>query len=194
MKTFLAVLFSLSASLAGAEDLAPDVLVRNISGEVLGALRRDTGMRAGDTAKAAQLIESTIAPHIDFVHATRIALGPAWRQADGAQREELVRRFHTMIVRVYAVALTGFKDDEITVLPLRGQLAGGEATVRSQVKRPGTAPTLVEYDMDRTAEGWKVYDVRIEGISLMASYRTAFADEIRNRGVDGLIRTLASRQ
>jgi phospholipid transport system substrate-binding protein len=133
-------------------------------------------------------------PNFFYVMATRRGRGAPWRTPDPAQRDELVRRFRTMIVRVYAVALSGFRDDEIIVLPLRGQSAAGEATVRSQVKRPGTAPTLVEYDMERTLEGWKVYDVRIEGISLMASYRSAFADEIRNRGVDGLIRTLASRQ
>jgi phospholipid transport system substrate-binding protein len=192
-KLLAALLLSLAAGLATADELAPDVLIRRVSVEVISTVRSDADIRAGDTAKAARLIETSIAPHIDFARATRIAMGPAWRDADPAQREELVRQFGTMIVRVYSVALAGYRDDEVTVQPLRGQPAGDEVTVRSQVRRPGTAPIVVEYEMERTAAGWKVYDVRIEGMSLMASYRAAFADEIRNRGVDGLIRTLARR-
>jgi len=193
-KVLAALLLSSAASLACAGEPAPDELIRAVSSEVIEAVRRDPALRSGDVAKASQLIESTIAPHIDFTRAARIALGPAWRQADAAQREELVRQFHALIVRAYSIALSAYRDDEISVLPLRGQAAGDEVTVRSQVRRPGTAPIGVDYEMERTAAGWKVYDVRIDGISLMASYRAAFADEVRNRGVDGLIRTLARRQ
>jgi len=195
MKTALfAALLVLAAPLAGAGEPGPDALIRQVSADVIAGVRTDPGIRAGDAAKAARLIESTIAPHVDFVRATRIALGPAWRRADASQREELVRQFSAMIVRVYAVALAAYRDDEITVLPLRAQPDDAEVTVRSQVKRPGTAPIAIEYEMERTGADWKVYDVRIEGISLVASYRSAFADEIRNRGVDGLIRTLAQRR
>jgi len=189
-KLLVALVLSSAASLGSAEEVAPDTLIRAVSSEVIEAVRRDPAIRAGDAAKAAQLIESTIAPHIDFTRAARIALGPAWRQADAAQREELVRRFHALIVRAYSIALSSYRDDEIAVLPLRGPAAGDEVTVRSQVRRPGTAPIGVDYEMERTAAGWKFYDVRIDGISLMSSYRAAFADEVRNRGVDGLLRTL----
>ena len=193
-KLAAALLLCSAASLAPAAEPAPDELIRAVSAEVVQAIRRDPALRAGDAVKATRLIESTIAPHVDFTRAAQIALGPAWRQADAAQREELVRQFRALIVRAYSIALSSYRDDEITVLPLRGQGSGDEVTVRSQVRRPGTAPIGVDYEMQRTAAGWKVYDVRIDGISLMASYRAAFADEIRNRGVDGLLRTLARRQ
>jgi len=193
-KVLAALVLSSAASLAPAAGPAPDELIRTVSAEVIEAVRRDPALRAGDVRRAAELIESTIAPHIDFTRAARIALGPAWRQADAVQREELVGQFHALIVRAYSIALSAYRDDEITVLPLRGQASGDEVTVRSQVRRPGTAPIGVDYEMERGAAGWKVYDVRIDGISLMASYRAAFADEVRNRGVDGLIRTLARRR
>ena len=192
MNKLIAALLLSSASLAAAAEPAPDELIRAVSSQVIEAVRRDPALRAGDVAKAAELIETTIAPHIDFTRAAQIALGPAWRQADAAQREELVRRFHALIVRAYSIALSSYRDDEISVLPLRGATPADEVTVRSQVRRPGTAPIGIDYEMERTAAGWKVYDVRIEGISLMASYRAAFADEVRNRGVDGLIRRISA--
>ncbi len=193
MNKLLAALLLSSAASLGAAESTPDELIRSVSAEVIDAVRRDPALRAGDAARAAQLIESTIAPHVDFRRAAQIALGPAWRQASPEQREELVRQFRAVIVRAYSIALSTYRDDEITVPPLRAQPAGDEVTVRSQVRRPGTAPIAVDYEMQRSAAGWKVYDVRIDGISLMASYRAAFADEVRNRGVDGLIRTLAHR-
>jgi len=192
MNKLIAAALLCSASLAAAGEPAPDELIRAVSSQVIEAVRRDPALRAGDVAKAAELVETSIAPHVDFTRAAQIALGPAWRQADAAQREELVRRFHALIVRAYSIALSSYRDDEISVLPLRGPASADEVTVRSQVRRPGTAPIGVEYEMEHSAAGWKVYDVRIDGISLMASYRAAFADEVRNRGVDGLIRRISA--
>jgi phospholipid transport system substrate-binding protein len=194
MKNLVAALLLASASsFALAEELAPDLLIRRLSEEVVAAMRADPELRAGNPAKVVPFVQAKVLPHFDFARATQIAMGPAWRGATPAQREELTREFSALLVRTYTVAIAGFSDSEITVIPLRARASETEVTVRSQVKRPGAQPIAVEYEMQKTAAGWKVYDLRIEGISLMTTYRTAFADEVRTNGVDGLIRTLSGK-
>jgi phospholipid transport system substrate-binding protein len=189
-----AFLLASAASFALAEELAPDMLIRRLSAEVLEAMRTDPELRASNPAKVVPFVETKVLPHFDFVRATQIAMGPAWRAATPAQREELTREFSTLLVRTYTVAVAGFSDSEISVSPLRARASETDVTVRSQVRRPGAQPVTVEYEMQKTAAaGWKVYDLRIEGISLMSTYRTAFADEVRANGVDGLIRALSGK-
>jgi phospholipid transport system substrate-binding protein len=194
MKTLIAAFLLISASaFAFAEEVAPDILIRRVCEEVFAAMRADPELRAGDPAKLVPFVEAKILPHFDFSRATQIAMGRAWREATPAQREELTREFTALLVRTYTSAVAGFSDSEIKVIPLRARVSETEVTVRTQLKRPGEQPAAVEYEMQKTPAGWKVYDVRIEGISLMSTYRTAFADEVRNNGVDGLIRTLSGK-
>jgi phospholipid transport system substrate-binding protein len=156
-------------------------------------MRTDPGLRSGDPAKAVPFIEAKILPYFDFVRATQIAMGPAWRSSTPAQREALTREFSALVTRTYSAALAGLRDREVVVSPLRARPSDTEVTVRTQVRQPGEQAVSVEYEMERTETGWKVFDVRIEGISLMGAFRTAFADEVRNHGVDGLIRTLSGK-
>lgn len=194
MKNLVASFLLVSASaLALAQEPAPDALIRRISEEVLAAMRADPELRAGNPAKIVPFVDEKILPHFDFVRATQIAMGPAWRGATLGQREELTREFSALLVRTYTVTVAGFSDSEVVVRPLRAGASDTEVTVRSQMKRPGAQPVAIEYEMEKTAAGWKVFDLRVEGISLMSTYRTAFADEVRNNGVDGLIRTLAGK-
>jgi len=194
MKSILASFLLASASaFALAQELAPDELIRRISEEVLAAMRADPELRAGNPAKIVPFVQATVLPHFDFERATRIAMGPAWRGATPAQREELTREFSALLVRTYTSAVADYSDSEVTVSPLRARASETDATVRSQVKRPGEQPVAIEYEMQKTAGSWKIYDLRIDGISLMSTYRTAFADEVRTNGVDGLIRTLSGK-
>jgi phospholipid transport system substrate-binding protein len=194
MKSILASFLLVSASaFALAQELAPDELIRRISEEVLAAMRADPELRAGNPAKIVPFVQATVLPHFDFERATRIAMGPAWRGATPAQREELTREFSALLVRTYTSAVADYSDSEVTVSPLRARASETDATVRSQVKRPGEQPVAIEYEMQKTAGSWKIYDLRIDGISLMSTYRTAFADEVRTNGVDGLIRTLSGK-
>lgn len=194
MKYFLAAaLFAFTAPLALAQELAPDALIRQISEEVLGAIKDDKELRAGDSAKLAALVEAKVLPHFDFRRATQIAMGANWRHASAEQQEELTRQFRTLVVRTYSGALAGYRDHQIVVSPLRARPGDAEVTVRSQVRQPGVEPMTLEYDMEKTATDWKVFDVRVGGISLVATYRTAFAEVVRNHGVEGLIDTLASK-
>jgi phospholipid transport system substrate-binding protein len=194
MKTLIAAFLLVSASaFALAEDLSPDLLIKRLSEEILAAMRADPELRAGNPAKIVPFVQATVLPHFDFERATRIAMGPAWRGATPAQREELTREFTALLVRTYTSAVADYSDSEVTVSPLRARASETDVTVRSQVKRPGEQPVVIEYEMQKTADTWKIYDLRIEGISLMSTYRTAFADEVRTNGVDGLIRTLSGK-
>jgi len=188
-----ATLLVCASSLALAQEPAPDALIRRISEEVLAAMRADPELRAGNPAKIGPFLDEKILPHFDFVRATQIAMGLSWRSATPEQREALTREFSALLVRTYTAALADSRDSEVVVIPLRARPSDTEVTVRSRVKRPGEQPVSFEYEMEKTATGWKVYDLRIEGISLMSTYRTAFADEVRNNGVDGLIQTLAGK-
>ncbi len=192
MKNLVASFLLASAS-AFAQEPAPDALIRQLSEEVLAAMRADPELRAGNPAKVGPFVETKILPHFDFARATQIAMGAAWRGATPEQRQELTREFSALLVRTYTAAVADSRDSEVVVSPQRASPSDTEATVRSRVKRPGEQPTSIEYEMEKTASGWNIFHLRIEGISLMGTYRTAFAEEVRNNGVDGLIRTLSGK-
>jgi len=195
MKTvLLAFLLLLAAPLdALAEELAPDLLVRRVSEDVLGALRSDPALRSGDPVKLAALAEAKIIPHLDVARATRTAVGAAWRRATPAQQEELAREFRTLLLRTYSGALSTYRDQVLVVLPARVRASETEVTVRSQIRQSGAEPVIIEYDMEKGDTGWKVFDIRVAGISLVATYRTAFAEEVRSNGIEGLIASLSRK-
>lgn len=176
-----------------AQAISPDALLRTLTDEVLALVRQDKRIQAGEPQAIAALVEAKLVPHFDFRRATQIAVGKSWRQATPRQQERLTEEFRELLVRTYSGALSGYRDQSIEFLPLRAAAADTEATVRSRVRQPGAEAVLIEYDMEKTAGGWKVFDVRVAGISLVATYRTSFAEEIRNRGVDGLIAALEAK-
>ena len=178
---------------AFAEELAPDALVKGVTAEVIAALRQDPALQGGDARKIAELVEAKVVPHFDFTRATQIAVGPGWRRATPQQQEQLAREFKTLVTRTYSGALAGYRDQVIEFRPLRMQPGDTEATVRSVIKQAGAEPVVIEYDMEKSGTSWKVFDIRVAGISLVATYRSAFAEELRNRGIDGLIELLASK-
>jgi phospholipid transport system substrate-binding protein len=188
-----AIVLALAAPASPAEELAPDALVKTISLEVIAAIRQDKDIQAGNPNKIAGLVEAKILPHFDFAHTTRIAMGPNWRRANPEQREQLVREFKTLLVRTYSSALTAYRDQVIEFKPLRAQAGDAQVTVRSEVRQSGAQAVSIDYEMEKTASGWKVYDVKISGASLAATYRDIFAEEVRNHGIEGLIDSLSSK-
>jgi phospholipid transport system substrate-binding protein len=178
---------------AQAEEVRPDVLIKGVSEEVIAEIRKDKALQSGDAAKLAAVVEKKIVPHFDFRRITQTAVGKSWRSATPEQQEKLTEEFKTLLVRTYSGALANYRDQVIEFKPLRASAADTEVTVRSQVRQPGTQPIAIEYDVAKNGTQWKVYDVRIEGISLVATYRTSFAEEVANRGVDGLISLLARK-
>jgi phospholipid transport system substrate-binding protein len=189
-----AALGSLTAAVpAMAEDAAPVALLRRISDEVIETLRKDKDLQAGNSARVMALVEEKILPHFDSLRATQMAVGRAWRQASEEQKRRLAHEFRTLLVRTYSGALAGYRDQRIEFLPLRAQADEPDVTVRSRIRQAGAEPVAVDYDLARSADGWKVYDVRIAGISLVATYRSSFAEEVRNRGIEGLIEALSAK-
>jgi phospholipid transport system substrate-binding protein len=187
------LVWALAMPLAFAQEIAPDALVKGITEDVIAVIRRDKDIQAGNAAKIHALVEAKILPHFNFTRATQTAMGPYWRRATPEQQEELTRQFKALLVRTYSGALASYRDQAIEFKPLRAHPGDTEVTVRSQVKQSGAEPVVIEYDMEKTESGWKVFDIRVLGISLVATYRTAFAEEVRNRGIEGLISLLSSK-
>ena len=172
---------------AHSQEVPPDVLIKSLSTEVIAEIRKNKAIQAGDAAKTAALVEAKIVPHFDLRRITQLAVGPGWRRATPEQQERLTQEFKTLLVRTYSGALTSYRDQAIDFRPLRASAGDTEVTVKSLIRQPGAEAITVEYDLARIGTQWKVFDVRIGGISLVATYRTSFAEEVRNHGVDGLI-------
>ena len=187
------LLFSFIAAPAAAQELAPDELVRKVTTEVLDAIRADKELQAGDRKKALALAERKILPHIDFREATQLAMGRSWHTATPAQQARVVDEFRSMLVRIYSNAIDVYRGQTLKVLPVRLPPGATDVVVRNRYLRDGRPPVLGEYSMRKTPEGWKIYDIAIEGISLVLTYRAEFEQITRASGVDGLIRRLAEK-
>jgi phospholipid transport system substrate-binding protein len=167
--------------------------MKNLSGEIIAEIRRDKALQAGDAAKIAALVEAKIVPHFDLRRITQLAVGPGWRRATPEQQDRLTQEFKTLLVRTYSGALASYRDQAIEFRPLRAAAGDTEVTVKSLIRQSGAESIAVEYDLARVGAQWKVFDVRIGGISLVATYRSSFAEEVRNNGVDGLIAQLSRK-
>ena len=181
--------------LAHAADEAPDALVKRLSDEVMGAIKADKSLQAGDTSRIVTLVDSKVMPHVNFTRMTASAVGPAWRQATPEQQKRLQDEFKTLLVRTYAGALTQVADETVTVKPLRAQPADTEVVVRSEVRGRGD-PIQLDYRLEKTpgqGSGWKIYNLNVLGVWLVETYRSQFSQEISAKGVDGLIATLSER-
>lgn len=193
-KTLMGVLLAVSATLAWAgADVAPDALARSVTDEVLAIVRADKELQAGNPQKVAQLIESKVLPHFDFLQMTQLAVGRNWRQTSPEQQKVLVEEFKTLLVRTYATAFMGYRNQTIEYRPLRMATSDTDVVVKSLIKQPAGQPIAIDYSMSKAAGVWKVYDVKIEGISLVENYRNTFNSEIQRSGVDGLIRVLTDK-
>jgi phospholipid transport system substrate-binding protein len=176
-----------------AQDSEPEALVKKITEEVLAALKTDKQLAAGDREKAVKLAEQKILPHVDFEEATRLAVGRGWKEASPEQRKKLIAEFRNMLVRTYSNAIGTYEGQTMKVLPSRVKPGEGEATVRNQFLRPGGKPILIDYSMRKTDSGWKIYDIVVEGVSLVLTYRSEFDAVVKQEGVDGLIKRLGQK-
>ena len=172
---------------------APDALVRKTTDEVIAIIKADKDLQTGNPRKIAELAEQKVLPHFDFARMTRLAVGRNWAQASDAQKEALMKEFRTLLVRTYSASLTQFRDQKIEVKPTKTSPADKEVTVRTAVLQQGGPSIPIDYAMEKTDAGWKVFDVIIDGASLVTTYRGSFNDQIQKAGVDGLIKTLQER-
>jgi phospholipid transport system substrate-binding protein len=177
---------------AFAQETGPQEVVTKMTQDVLAAIKSDRHL-AGDRQKARKLAEEKVLPHIDFEEATRIAVGRAWAQASPAQRTRLVHEFRAMLVRVYTSAGDAYQGDTLRVLPVRGGPQDDDATVRTQFLRTGGQPLAIEFHVRKTGNGWKIYDIAVEGVSLVLVYRSEFDAVMQSQGIEGLIRRLSEK-
>ena len=182
--------FSLLATAVGAQDIAPDVLIKKITNEVIGIVKQDKDIKAGDRTKINALVDAKVLPHFNFDRMTALAVGRNWRKADAEQKKVLISEFRTLLVNTYSGALASYKNEVIEFMPLHAAPGATDVTVRTQVERPGSEPIGIDYSMEKTPDGWTVYDVAAAGVSLVTNYRDTFNTEINQNGVDGLIKVL----
>jgi len=178
---------------AAAPDVAPDALVRKSIDEVLAVIRTDKDLQAGNQRKILDLVEEKVLPHFDFNRMTRLAVGRNWAQASDAQKESLVREFRTLLVRTYSTSLSQYRNQTIDVKPAKVGAGDTETLVKTLVNQPGGQPIPIDYSMERSDKGWRVYDVVVDGVSLVTTYRSTFNDQIQKGGIDGLVKTLSDR-
>lgn len=195
MKRLLVLLasFFVCASV-GANDLAPDLLVKTVTNEVLDIVRNDKDIRTGNTQKTLELVEAKVLPHFNFQHMTRSALGREAPKVSPEQMATLIGEFRNLLVRTYSSALTQYRNQQVLFKPFKpDSTRPDEATVLCEIKQSGAPSIALAYDLEKTPTGWKVYDMYVAGASLVISNRDFFIQTIREDGVDGLIRRLQAK-
>lgn len=192
-RLFAAVVLALIPAFAAAQLTPPDALVKGVMLDIQRIIATDKDLQSGDRAKTLKLIEEKALPHFNHVGMTALAVGANWRKATPEQKKRLAAEFRTLLVRTYASSLSSFGDQKLDFRPLRMKPEDTEVTVQVRVLQSGAQPVPVDYDMEKTANGWKCYDVRVGGISLVVNYRTEFAGIVRDKGIDGLIGVLETK-
>jgi phospholipid transport system substrate-binding protein len=180
------------AAAAQAQE-TPDALVKRIADEVIAIVKQDKDLQAGNSQKVVELAEQKVLPHFDFTRMTRLAVGRSWSQASPEQREALTKEFRTLLVRTYSSSLSQYRNQTIQVRPLQAAPGDTDVLVRTAVIQEGGPPIPIDYRMEKTPQGWKVYDVVVDGASLVTTYRGSFNDQIQRSGIDGLLKTLQER-
>ncbi|BCM23977.1 MlaC/ttg2D family ABC transporter substrate-binding protein [Methyloradius palustris] len=191
-KSILALGFVAFAGAAFAE-VGPDTLVKTTAEDVLTIIKNDKDIQAGNQTKIFALAEEKILPNFNFDRVSRIVLGKNWNGATKEQQDAFQKEFKTLLIRTYASALSKYKNQTIEYKPLRAQPTDTEVSVKTQINQPGGQPIEVDYSLAKEADGWKVFDIVIEGVSLVTNYRGQFNNEIRQSGMDGLIQKLVEK-
>jgi phospholipid transport system substrate-binding protein len=193
LAAFAGWLFALLPAGAGAAAPAPDEMIRALSTQILDRIRQDPDLKGGDLPKLSRFVDEAIMPNVNFERMTALSVGRGWRQATPEQQKALMAEYRVLLLRTYAGALSAVKDQQVRVKPLRGGAGDAEVIVRSEIVQSRGEPIQLDYRMEKVGDTWKIYDLNIMGVWLVETYRGQFAQEISNRGVDGLIKSLADR-
>ncbi|HSH72583.1 MAG TPA: ABC transporter substrate-binding protein [Methylophilaceae bacterium] len=192
VKFLLSMTFVAFAGSALAE-IAPDALVKSTAEEVLEIVKKDKDIQAGDQKKIFALAEEKILPNFNFDRVSQLVLGRSWTKATKDQQDAFQKEFRSLMLRTYATALSKYRNQTIEYKPLRAQPTDKEVTVKTLILQPGGQPVAVDYTLEKSGESWKVFDIVIEGVSLVTNYRGQFSTEVRQSGLDGLIQKLADK-
>lgn len=196
MKRIIAALLLIATSVAvftpALAETMPDQLAREVTTKIVGLIKANRDAYAKDYRKLYQMVDENLLPHFDFRKVAQQVLGPTWRRATPEQRDKFTKEFRDLMVRTYGTALLKYTDEEIVYLPLR--IAAGDRTtvVRSQIRRGGGAPPIaISYSFYKPDSEWKVYDMAIEGPSIVTTYQRVYAERLQKQSLDQLIATMA---
>lgn len=199
-KTFLVSVMVLICAQSVAQtkpdpNTAPDVFVKNVADQVLVVLQNDPEVRKQNIARINEIVDQYIMPYVDFEKTTRLSAGKFWREATPQQRTQLVQAFRQTLARTYSGALSRIdQGTNMEILPLRADPNDKDVVVRSRVmQNQNTQPIGIDYRLEKTPQGWKIYDLNVENIWLIQNYRNQFAQQINSSGIDGLIAALNER-
>ena len=181
-----------NSPLLRAQALAADDFVKQVSTDVIDAVKADKAIQAGDVARIRALVDAKVMPHVNFQRMTASSVGPQWRSATPDQQKRMLAEFQTLMVNTYSGALSQVKDQAVVVKPLRAAPDQTELVVRSEVRGKGD-PIQLDYRLEKAGDGWKIYDVNVLGVWLVETYKSQFSQEINAKGIDGLIDSLAAR-
>lgn len=184
---------TMGAASVGAQETPPDELVKSVTLEVVNLIAKDREIQAGNRQKVVGLVEDKVLPHFNFTSMTALAMGQNWSKATPDQKKRLTDEFRVLLVRTYASALSAYRDQKFEFRPLRSKPADTDVVVQVRVLQQGAQPVSIDYGMEKTAAGWKVYDVIVGGVSLVANYRTDFSNMVRDGGTESLINTLRAK-
>ncbi len=193
MTLALAFVLPLQVQAQPAANAAPDALVRSLSNEVLEAIKSDKTLQTGDVARLNKLVDDKILPYVNFEKMTQLAVGRGWRQATPEQKQALTGEFRQLLVRTYAGAVSQITDHKVEMKPFRAQPSDTDVLVRTAVVPSRGEGIPLDYRLEKGDAGWKIYDVNVAGVWLVENYRSSFASEINQGGIDGLIKSLTER-
>jgi phospholipid transport system substrate-binding protein len=193
LKFALLLALALAAPVLPAQEAEPNALLKAATVEVLAAMKQERDQHSANPKQVSSLLETKVLPLFDFSRMTQIAVARNWRVATPEQQAALTAAFKTLLVRTYSTALSSYRDQVIEFKSMRTAAADTEVTVKSVVKQSGTEPITMDYNMEKSPAGWKVYDIKVAGVSLVTTYRDSFSEKIRDGGVDGLIKALEEK-
>lgn len=172
---------------------AADEFIKKMSTEVIDKISKDKDIQGGDLKRVSEFVDSTIMPHVNFERMTSLAVGRGWRQATPEQQKRLMTEFRILLLRTYSNALAAVKDQSVRMKPLRADPADTDLIVRTEVVPKRGDPIQLDYRVEKAGDSWKIYDLNVLGVWLVETYRNQFAQEVNNKGIDGLIQSLAEK-
>ena len=191
--SLLLAAFFLSTGSASAQQEAPDVLIKRVSNEILELAKTDKQIQAGNQQRIMEVVQAKVIPHVNFQRMTAMAAGRFWREATPEQQAALTTEFRALLIYTYSGAISQVRNQVLEFKPMRAAAGDDEVEVRSVVVQPRGEPIQLNYRLEKTPAGWKIYDVNILGAWLVETYKGTFSAEINKGGIDGLIRALAER-
>lgn len=176
-----------------AAEVGPEQLIKNTADQVLKEIKANAAQYQQDPNKLYAMVDEVVLPHFDFAAMTDLALGRYKNKVDASQKPLIAEEFRVLLVRTYGKALLEYNEQVIVYLPMEGSVADGDVTVRTEIDQAGGFPIPLNYSLRQSDQGWKVYDISVDEISLVTNYRSSFARQIKKNGVEGLVKVLRER-